>query len=317
MRKTIFDKAQHISQCLELAILLEVSAEKPGNVNLAAGFKGTNYMHFLASAVAAAPHFKIAAEKGIAVSNGELSLEKVGIGRVIRECAADVGAWQTGGNTLLGTIILFSPLAAAAGMTPTEKNIFQISSLRKNIKCVVEATTPEDAVALYEAVKFARPSGLGKAPDLDVNDPASINRILEKRVTLYQVFQIASTYDMVCSEWVNDYSVTFDFAYPRLKQHIRQDGDLNKAVIHTFLEVLAAYPDTFIARKAGVGKAREVSVMAGEVLKNGALKTTVGMEKLRQLDALLRQDDNDLNPGTTADIIAAALALAILEGYRP
>jgi triphosphoribosyl-dephospho-CoA synthetase len=39
-----------------LAILLEVSADKPGNVNLVVGFEGTNHMHFLASAVAAAPH---------------------------------------------------------------------------------------------------------------------------------------------------------------------------------------------------------------------------------------------------------------------
>jgi triphosphoribosyl-dephospho-CoA synthetase len=40
------EKAKHISKCLELAILLEVSADKPGNVNFVVGFEGTRVEHF-------------------------------------------------------------------------------------------------------------------------------------------------------------------------------------------------------------------------------------------------------------------------------
>ncbi|MEM1552483.1 MAG: triphosphoribosyl-dephospho-CoA synthase [Candidatus Bathyarchaeia archaeon] len=312
-----FNKAEHVSRCLELAILLEVSADKPGNVNLVVGFEGTNHMHFLASAVAAAPHFRLAAERGMAVSKGELALEDVGVGRIIRDCVADINAWQSGGNTLLGTVILFTPLAVAAGMTPMEKGTFDPSILRQNLKGVVEATTPEDAVAVYEAVRTAKPSGLGKAPDLDVNDPNSIKRIIDEKISLYQVFKIASSYDMVCSEWVNNYRVTFEHAYPMLMRNLKEDGDLNTAIIHTFLAILAKHPDTFIARKVGLKKACEVSAMAEEVLKSGGLKKVVGRKKLRQFDAMLRKESNLLNPGTTADIIAAALALAVLSGYRP
>ncbi|MGQ9743648.1 MAG: triphosphoribosyl-dephospho-CoA synthase [Candidatus Bathycorpusculaceae bacterium] len=311
------DKATHIAQCMELAILLEVSADKPGNVNFVVGFEGTNHLHFLASAVAASPYFRVAAERGIAVSKGEISVEEVGVGRIIRDCVGDISVWQGGGNTLLGTIILFVPLAVAAGMAPAEKGVFEISSLRQNLKRVVEATTPEDAVAVYEAVKIAKPSGLGKAPDLDVNDPDSVKRIMEERISLYKVFQIASSHDMVCSEWVNNYPVTFDFAYPNIIRHLKEDGDLNTAAIHTFLEVLAKYPDTFIARKVGLEKAREVSAMAEEVLKHGGLKTAFGRAKLHEFDVVLRRDGNHLNPGTTADIVAVALALAVLSGYRP
>jgi triphosphoribosyl-dephospho-CoA synthase len=310
-------KAEHVSQCLELSILLEVSADKPGNVNLVVGFEGTNHMHFLASAVAVAPHFRLAAELGMAASKGEISLEDVGVGRIIRDCVADVNAWQSGGNTLLGTIILFTPLAVAAGMTPDEKGAFEVSVLRQNLKRIVEATTHEDAIAVYEAVRIAKPSGLGKAPELDVNDPNSVKRIIDEKISLYQVFKIASAYDMVCSEWVNNYPVTFDFAYPALIRSLKEDRDLNTAIIHTFLEVLAKHPDTFITRKVGLKKAREVSAVAAEVLKNGGLKTAVGRERLREFDAMLRRENNLLNPGTTADIIAAALALTVLSGYRP
>ncbi|MEM2385544.1 MAG: triphosphoribosyl-dephospho-CoA synthase, partial [Candidatus Bathyarchaeia archaeon] len=292
-----FNKAAYVAQCLELAILLEVSADKPGNVNLVVGFEGTNHMHFLASAVAAAPFFRLAAERGIAVSKGEIGLDKVCVGQIIRDCVAEISSWQRGGNTLLGTVLLFVPLAVAAGMTPAEKGVFDLSELRRNLKFVIEATTPEDAVAVYEAVKIAKPSGLGKAPDLDVNDPESIKRIKSERISLLQVFQIASSYDMVCSEWVKNYPITFDFAYPRLMQRLHDGEDLNTAIVHTFLEVLTSHPDTFIARKVGIGKAREVSAIAGEVLKNGGLKTPVGREKLRLFDAVLRLEGSNLNPG--------------------
>jgi len=312
------EKAKHISKCLELAILLEVSADKPGNVNLVVGFEGTRHEHFLASAVAAASSFELAAERGIAFSKREIQVSDVGVGRIIKDCVADINAWQRGGNTLVGTVILLAPIAVAAGITPTKgEYVFEIPKLRENLRLVIESTTSEDAVNVYEAIKIAKPSGLGKAPELDINDSNSVNRIVKENISLYQVFKIASQYDRVCSEWVSNYPVTFDFAYPRLMKQIKETGDLNVAIIHTFLKVLAEYPDTFIARKIGIEKAREVSLMAKKVLELGGLETSKGKESLREFDLKLRRSSNLLNPGTTADIIAAALALCILGGYRP
>jgi triphosphoribosyl-dephospho-CoA synthase len=313
-----YDKARHISKCLELAILLEISADKPGNVNLIVGFEGTRYEHFLASAVVAESYFEWAAERGVEISRGEIRVSDVGLGRIIKGCVTDINRWQRGGNTLLGTIILLSPVAVAAGMTPTkEKYITEIAKLRENLKFVVESTTPEDAVDVYEAIKIANPSGLGKAPDLDVNDPNSINMIRKEKISLYDTFIIASEYDKVCSEWVNNYPITFDVAYPCLIEQIRKTVDLNVVITHTFLKILAEHPDTFIARKTGITKALEVSSMAKEVLKLGGLGASRGRERLREFDLELRKSGNLLNPGTTADIIAAALALSVLGGYRP
>ncbi|MCS7095716.1 MAG: triphosphoribosyl-dephospho-CoA synthase [Candidatus Bathyarchaeota archaeon] len=312
------EKTIRIAQCLELAILLEVSADKPGNVNLAVGFEGTNHTHFLASAVAAAPHFKKAAEQGVAVFNGKLKVTEVGVGLIIRDCVADINTWQSGGNTLLGTVLLLCPMAVAAGMSKVknQSGAFELSELRENLRLVTECSTPEDAVAVYEAIEIAKPGGLGKAPDLDVKDPNSINRILTEKISLYKVFKIASNYDRVCSEWVKNYPITFEFAYPYLMEQIKENRDPSVAITHTFLKVLSEYPDTFIARKVGLEKAKEVSTMAGEVLRYGGLKTSTGREKLRAFDVYLRRHDSKLNPGTTADIIAAALALALLSGYR-
>jgi triphosphoribosyl-dephospho-CoA synthase len=311
------EKAKHISNCLELAMLLEVAASKPGNVTPTASFEGTRIEHFLASAVAAESSFEKAARRGTAVSENNLSISKVGMGQIIQECAVDINAWQKGGNTLLGTVMLFVPIAVAAGMTPTGENfVFDFSQLRENLRLAVESTTAEDAVTLYEAIDAAKPSGLGDAPDLDVTDSASKTRLLAENVSLFEVFKIAAGYDDICSEWVRNYPITFDLAYPYLMAQLER-GDLNTAVVHTFLKILSKHPDTFIARKAGVEKSRAVSLDAKKVLELGGLETPEGRETIRELDKRLRASGNLLNPGTTADLTAAALALCTLSGYRP
>jgi triphosphoribosyl-dephospho-CoA synthase len=311
----ISEKAKHIAKCLELAILLEVSANKPGNVNFSVGFHGTRIEHFLASAVAARSSFEKAAERGVAVSEGRLGVGKVGMGKIIKECAGDISVWQKGGNTLLGTVMLFVPLAVAAGMTRTERN-FDFGVLRENLRLAVESTTPKDAVHLYEAIDIAKPSGLGEAPDLDVSNPASKSRILQDKVSLYEVFKLAAGYDDICSEWVNNYPITFNLAYPYIMEQLKS-RDLNTSIIHTFLNILSKHPDTFIARKAGVEKAREISFDAFKMLEKGGLETPEGKIAILEFDKRLRESGSRHNPGTTADITAATLALCVLNGYRP
>jgi triphosphoribosyl-dephospho-CoA synthase len=301
---------------LELAVLLEASAHKPGNVSVVTNFEKTRYEHFLASAVAARSSFDQAAKQGIAVHYGEVGEASVGVGQIIKECVTNIDSWQHGGNTLLGTVILLVPIAVAGGMALAEGD-FEASRLRRNVKIVVESTNPDDAVNLYEAMKIAKPGGLGTTPKLDINDPTSTRRILEQRVTLFEVFQIAEKYDTICSEWIHNYPVTFELAYPCFMKRIVEGDDLNQAILHTFLQVLAKCPDTFIARKTSLEKAKEVSAKAAQILSAGGLETSDGKRRLAEFDAKLRESSNLLNPGTTADIVAAALSISILGGYRP
>ncbi|NIQ07460.1 MAG: hypothetical protein GWO20_17575, partial [Candidatus Korarchaeota archaeon] len=71
---------------------LEASANKPGNVNRNSGFKNTRYEHFLASAVAMAPSFESAAERGVMVSEGRAHLSDIGLGMIIKTGIASVNA---------------------------------------------------------------------------------------------------------------------------------------------------------------------------------------------------------------------------------
>jgi triphosphoribosyl-dephospho-CoA synthase len=309
------EKADRISRCLELAILLEVSGyPKPGNVHRTADFPETRYEHFLASAVAVAPSFRKAAKQGIRVSEEKIVPSEVGIGNIIRDAVDRMRRSQSGGNTLLGAIILLAPIAAAAGMV---SNGFSLPKLRKNVGVVVESTTPEDAVAVYDAIALLNPGGLNRVKKLDVTDPASKRRILDEGVTLLDTFRIASSYDSVASEWVNNYPITFDLGYPYFVKQLQETGDINAATVHTFLKILAEVPDTFIARKVGQAKAESVSAEARQVLKEGGLATPLGRNLLQELDSKLRDPENSLSPGTTADITEAVLALNNLNGYKP
>jgi len=309
--------AEYVSKCLELAILLEVSAyPKPGNVHRTADFLETRYEHFLASAVAVAPHFKQAAERGIEVSEGKIGPAHVGIGKVIKEAVKSMSLWQHGGNTLLGSIILLSPVAVASGMA-FAKEKFSFSRLRENVGLIVESSTPVDAVDVYDAILIANPSWLGKAPKLDVTDPTSKQKILEDQVTLFEVFKIASEYDSIASEWVNNYPITFDLGYLYFVQQLEETKDINTTTVHTFLKILSEVPDTFIARKVGLAKAKEISAEAKQVLEKGGLTTQSGRNLLWEFDEKLRDPAHELSPGTTADITEAVLAISILNGYRP
>ena len=310
-------KAQHIQRCLQLAIILEVSADKPGNVNLVVDFEGTRVEHFLASSVAAGPSFYEAAHRGIEIAQKKRTLAAARLGELIKWGIKDIEEWQRGGNTLLGTIMLFAPLAVAAGMTPIDEKLnMDYAVLRKNMDAVIKASTAQDSVAVYEAIDIAKPSGLNGAPDLSVKDKKSKNRLIEENVTLHQVFKIAAGYDDICSEWIKNFPITFDLAYPYLQNELKHK-DLNSSIVNTFLKVLATNPDTFISRKVGLEKAQEVSNDAKEILRLGGSESAKGKTALIAFDNKLRKAGNDYNPGTTADITAAALALTTLSGYRP
>jgi triphosphoribosyl-dephospho-CoA synthase len=309
------EKAEHIAGCLELAILLEVSGyPKPGNVHRTADFPETTFEQYLASAVAIAPSFRTAAEQGIKVMEGEIDVSEVGIGYVIKDGVNRMLGSQGGGNTLLGAIILLAPIAAGAGMI---RDSFSLPKLRENIKKVVEATTPEDAVNVYDAITLVNPGGLNKSKKLDVTDPASKKKILDKGITLFDTFEIASTYDSIASEWVYNYPITFDLGYPYLVKELEETGDINTATVHAFLKILAEVPDTFISRKVGQTKAESISTEAAQVLKEGGLNTSLGRKLLQKLDSELRDPAHDLSPGTTADITEGVLALNNLNGYKP
>jgi triphosphoribosyl-dephospho-CoA synthase len=306
-----------IAAALELALLLEVSAyPKPGNVHRTRDFENTRFEHFLASSAALVPHFRLAALRGSRIAAGSIHSGELMIGERIGRAVESCSEWQRGGNTSLGAILLLIPISYAAGMVPSRKAL-KAQEIRKNLRIVARGTNKVDAVNAYRAILHASPGGMGKVPELDINDKDSLTRIRKQNISLFDIFRMSSGYDTISSEWVRGFPVTFEVGLPFLVRELHATRDINTSVVDTYLRILSQVPDTLVARKLGIGRAREVSLMAKRVLKVGGMKTSRGRKEAGRMDKSLQRIDHRCNPGTTADLTASTLSILLLSGYRP
>jgi len=310
-------RAEDVSACLQLAILLEVSAyPKPGNVHRTRDFEDTQYEHFLASAAAIASPLREAARRGALVSRGSISVGEVKVGSIIKQAVQRMNDWQSGGNTSLGSILLLSPIAVAAGMLDSEAP-FSAIALRSSLRYLIKNTTPLDAVEVYDAISMAKPGGLGRVPNFDVANGRSKRAIIKRGVTLLDIFKASSKWDSVAYEWARTYPITFTLGYPYFIRQLDETCNFRTATVHTFLRILSQVPDTLIARRAGLAKSKAVSTRTARALKAGGLLTQRGRNLIEKLDLSLRRATHELNPGTTADLTASTLAVVLLGGRRP
>jgi triphosphoribosyl-dephospho-CoA synthase len=126
--------------------------------------------------------------------------------------------------------------------------------------------------------------------------------------------RLAVKRDTIASEYATAFEATFGTAVPALER-ARHDGlAWDDAVVETFLTVLAAIPDTHIVRRSGSALAADVSARARAVLAAGGVRSETGRQALDEMDRALRDDRNSGNPGTTADLTAAAIFVVLLGG---
>lgn len=272
-----------IAAAATLACALEACAEKVGNVTPTRGFADARFEDFALSAQAL----------GAAVA-------EAAPGRVGRTVYRAVSATRrvAPSNTNLGMALLFAPLAAAARARGR-------TGLRARLARVLRGLSVDDARWAYRAIRIARPGGLGRADRADVARPPE--------VTLRQAMRLAAGRDTVAAEYVRGFAVTFDLALAGLRQALGRGLGLLDAIAQAHLELMARIPDTLIARKAGAAAAVAVAARARAVLRAGGWRTRKGAAAARRLDADLRRAGNRLNPGTSADLIAAALFVWLLE----
>ena len=308
----------YVSRCASLAALMEVSAyPKPGNVHRTRDLPETRFEHFLAGGVAIGPDMRELALKGRDAFSGALGWDQINVGRSVLKAVVDSLEWQKGGNVNLGVVLLFAPIAAAAGATLHESASIDAMGLRENLKKVVRAAVPDDAVDIYKAINIAMsPETLGNVGELDVTDEGSRERIKDERISPLEVFENCAERDSICSEWVTGFQITFEVGVPKLKSYLDK-GTVNGAIINTFMHLLSRYPDSLITRKSGAAHAEEVSKQAKEILEAGGASTVQGQKLLWALDEELHGAKGGLNPGTTADLTAAAIFVSLLEGWRP
>ena len=270
-----------LAACTTLACLLEASAPKPGNVAPGRPFRDMRYEDFVASAVAIGPVLAQAGQRPL--------------GETIRDAVRATRRW-TNANTNLGIILLLTPLARAAALSGV---------LRDGLRTVLRHTTVTDAAEAYVGIREARPGGLGHAAEQDLAAAPS--------VTLLEAMRLAAERDAIAAEYASGFRVTFEVGLPAVRAARAAGLDWEGATVETFLTLLAHQPDTLIARKLGAPAAAEVRARAAGVLAAGGLRDEAGRAALAVFDASLRDTQNSRNPGTTADLTAAALFAVLIE----
>ncbi|ELY53799.1 triphosphoribosyl-dephospho-CoA protein [Natronococcus amylolyticus DSM 10524] len=268
----------------ELALLLEVAGTpKPGNVDRHRDLEDLRFEHFLAGAVGARDGLELAAN-GAAVGPAF-------------ERAVEGMAVQEGGNTQFGALLLLVPLVRAA----------RDDLSQPVVEGVLEGTTVADAAAFYRSFEhvdvFVADPPEGMAP-LDVRRGAAAIPTLEERgLTLLDVMDRSVPGDDVAREWVTGFERSFAAA----ERLAAAEGSILERTAAVFLSLLAERPDTLVANRSGEAVAAEVTERAAALVERNALETD--RETVEAFaDELV---DSGINPGTTADLTAAGLFIAL------
>ncbi|MBM4466945.1 MAG: triphosphoribosyl-dephospho-CoA synthase [Chloroflexi bacterium] len=274
-------KPNEVVWAAQSACVLEASAEKPGNVTRYKDFPDLRYEDFLISAIAIGPALR--------------DVKRVPVGKSILRAIRDTQRFVSY-NTNLGIVLLLVPLVKAYGP----------GNLRKRLSKVLASLTVDDACKAYEAIRLARPGGMGRVEKYDITE--------EVDITLREAMWLAKDRDSIAMEYVTDYEITFELGYPSLVSYWEQSRNLMDSVVQASLTILAEVPDTLIGRKNGPAIAEEVSRKARMVLEWGGVFSERGKEALEEFDLYLREENHRLNPGTTADLTASSILVALLEG---
>lgn len=267
-------------ELVQVACIWEALARKVGNAHRYADFASTSLADFLVASTALFHPFHTEQSRHIGVT---VELATEGMMRSV------------GQNTSLGIILAIAPLAATQ----------RVLVLRDHIGRTLSALTVDDAVRAFRAIRLANPGGLGDAPEQDVHS--------EPTVTLLEAMKLAADRDLIARQYANNYADVFDLGVPAFTDAFARYGNVEAAVISCQLAWMAAFPDSLIARKRGLAAAEDVQRRVRHVLSLGGLDTPEGRRAGVELDKYLRSDGNKLNPGTTADLVAACLFVALRE----
>lgn len=262
----------------------DVLACKPGNVSLESPGHDMEARDFLLSA---------------AVSAAPLIAPGAGLGdRVLGAVQATRRA--VGCNTNLGILLLAAPLVVAAERPA--------GGLRAGVGEVLAAASVEDTRRVFEAIVRAAPGGLGTSADHDVHGAATR--------PLQAVMAHAAGRDRIALQYANGFADVFDFCVPRLRAERDRRDSLEAATSACFLALLAAFPDSHVARKHGAALAAAVRARAQEVTalyeacENPARRQSI----LQEFDRELKR--GGVNPGTSADLTVAGVLAMQLETAR-
>ncbi|MBZ9571277.1 triphosphoribosyl-dephospho-CoA synthase [Methanobrevibacter sp. TMH8] len=296
-----------IAKIAQISSALEVSGyPKPGNVHRTRDFHDMVFEDFIISGIVIGDTIREAATHASEINNS-ISFKEANLGKFILQSVKETDKWVAN-NTNLGIIMLLTPIAMSAAISSN------INELRENIHKIILNSSVIDTVAFYEAIALADAGGMGDQEEFSVTNEEATKELIENNLSIFDVLNISSSWDSLAMELTTKLPTTFDIGYPIFSK-IKNEYSINLATVITFLTILSQIPDTLISRKYGDEKAKEVSILAMEVLNSLDLDNDIDKfnKKLSEFDDYLFE--NKLNPGTTADLTASSIMVSYLVDY--
>ncbi len=228
--------------------------------------------------------------------------------------------------------MLFAPLCAAI-QSRTNQHADALTSPRKKISLtqrdvgrVLSRLSVADAVACYDAIRLAEPGGLKKVDEADIHDVPTI--------TLLEAMELAQDRDMIARQYVHAFVDVFEFGVEHLCED-KKTLSTSDAIVLKHLRWLAEFGDSLVNRRFGDVINAEVKERASLALRAVQRTRHVPIhehEEVRQFDRWLRSpihplttDPQDahtkvsnnlraINPGTSADLVAATILVDLAQG---
>ncbi len=174
---------------------------------------------------------------------------------------------------------------------------------RARTRTLLENLTSHDSRQIYRAIQLAKAGGLGQVEDMDIHSQPPEN--------ILDAMRIASAWDDIAAEYINGFCGVFAMAGRLKALRSEADGDWLTAICRLQVERLAEYGDSLIARKNDASIVEKVKQLAKAAIRNSTNDSMTNA--YAELDTFLRADGHRRNPGTTADLLAAATFIAMLE----
>lgn len=279
-----------ISQLAIRSMLYEISCTpKPGLVDRDnnGAHRDMNFFTFIDGIAALTPYFQSVARKAVQWC-GRLpdlldSLRPLGV-------KAEMAMFKaTGGiNTHKGQIFSLGLACAAAANIVQRKGRAEAAWISEMVKDMTKHIVANELESRRDATKVGFTAG--------------------ERLYIHYGFKGAR------GEAAAGFPSAVNTGLPALKEALSKGIDLNRAMVHSLINIMGVVKDTNVIHRGGLEGDRVVREGVKRIIRKGSVFTKEGMEEIKEMDEkLIRMN---ISPGGAADMLGLSVFLYFIEKVK-
>lgn len=290
---TIRGSLSSVADAVRWACVLEATSPKPGNVHPTASFSDLKYADFVVAAEITA----------LEIAGPDMTAE-AGFGDRLLQTIVRTTE-RTGTNVNLGIALLINPLVMAVESCQWKGQAISQAELARQLSSQLRGIDGKNSVLAYKAIGLAMAGGIAIGESDEAGSEMDAQSELACHDDFLEGMRRAAHRDQIAWEYANDFRGILGDVVPSLRDHLSASGDWLTAIQRTSVQLLSEQPDSLISRKNGQPVAENVMAMARKLDPTEPASVAI-------LDKYLRSPTHRMNPGTTADKIAAGLFVLLV-----